>query len=162
MSHQSEFLIARLNKARGYLTELVLHAPHDKEIYPGWKLKEFVGHVSGWDDSVIQALRTHGLGKPVDKTVTEGIDAYNAQAVSERATLDLDDILKEYGDKRLALIQAVRDLPEDKLNLPLDFPWGEFGSVAYMIEIFVDHEEELAGHLDLWLKNPDEPLVGRH
>lgn len=162
MFHQREFLIARLNKARIRLTELILSAPSDREIYPGWTLKEFVDHVSGWDDSTVQALRAHAQGQPVGQTAANGIDDYNARAVSERQSMDLDETLKEYGDQRLALIQALRDLPDEKFNVPLDFPWGEFGTVAYMIEIFVDHEEELAEHLQLWMRNPDEPLVGRH
>ena len=118
--------------------------------------------MTGWDDSTIEALRTHAKGEPVSKTVTTGIDDYNARAVSERASLDLDQVLKEFGDKRITLIETLRDLPDEKFNVPLNFPWGEFGSLAYLIEIFVDHEEELAEHLHLWLKNPDEPLVGRH
>jgi hypothetical protein len=160
--YQREFLIARLNKARGHLTEQILHAPHDKEIYPGWKLKEFVAHVTGWDDATVQGLRSHARGEAVEKTVTNGIDDYNEIAVAGRQSQDLDLILKEYGDKRLDLIQALRDLPDEKFNVPLDFPWGEYGSVAYMIEIFVDHEEELAEDLQIWLKNPDAPLVGKH
>lgn len=162
MFHQRQFLIARLNKARMHLTELILRSPHDREIYPGWTLKEFVAHVSGWDDATIEALKTHARGEPVSETVANGIDEYNAAAVAARASMDLDGVLQEYGDRRLALLEALRALPDDQFNVPLDFPWGEFGTVAYMIEIFVDHEEELTEHLQLWLKNPDEPLVGRH
>ena len=160
--HQRNFLIARLNKARAHMGALISAAPKEKQIYPGWTLKEFVGHVSGWDDATIEALHAHAMGEPVAQTVTHGIDEYNATAVSQRAALDLDQILKEMADKRAALIQALHDLPDERFNVPLDFPWGESGSVAYMIEIFVDHEEELAEHLHKWMKNPDQPLIGKH
>ena len=124
MFAQREFLIARLNKARGRLTELILRAPPDREIYPGWKLKEFVAHVTGWDDSTIQALQAHAKGEPVSQTVLNGIHDYNARAVSARESLDLEKILKEYDHKRLTLIDMLRELPDEKFNVPLNFPWG--------------------------------------
>jgi hypothetical protein len=160
--YQRNFLIARLNKARARLNELIAKAPTDREIYPGWKLKEFVGHVSGWDDATIQGLQVHAAGTPVPRTVTQGIDGYNAYAVAQRAALGLPQVLKEMDEKRAALIQVLHELPDDRFNVPLDFPWGDAGTVAYMIEIFVDHEEELAEDLHTWLKSPDQPLPAKH
>ncbi|HEY2980522.1 MAG TPA: maleylpyruvate isomerase N-terminal domain-containing protein [Anaerolineales bacterium] len=162
MFQQREFLIRRLNQSRGHLDELIAAVPRDKQIYPNWTLKEFLAHLSGWDDSTIEALRAHARGEPVGTTVARGIDAYNAQTVSTRAELDLEHILKEWATTRQSLLQALRDLPDEKFNVPLNMPWGETGSVAYFIEIFVDHDEEHAEHLHVWLKNPDVPLTGRH
>jgi hypothetical protein len=160
--HQRNFLIARLNKARAHLYGLIAQAPRDRQIYPGWTLKEFVAHLSGWDDSTIEALRAHARGEPVGTTVARGIDAYNAQTVSTRETLDLDHTLKEWESTRQELLQALRDLPDGKFNEPLAFPWGEPGTVAYLLEIFVDHDEEHAEHLATWLQNPDQALTVGH
>lgn len=33
-----------------------------KEIYRDWRLKEFLAHMSGWDDAVIESLRAHADG----------------------------------------------------------------------------------------------------
>ena len=160
--HQRNFLIARLNKARTHLSDLIAEAPKEKQIYPGWTMKEFVSHISGWDDSTIEALRAHAKGEPVGTTVARGIDDYNSKTVYTRETLDLDHVLKEWEATRVELIKALTDLPDEKYHVPLNFPWGEFGTIAYFIEIFVDHEEEHAEHLMLWMKNPNEPLLGRH
>jgi hypothetical protein len=160
--HQRNFLIARLNKARTRLNELIARAPRDKQIFPNWTIKEFIAHLSGWDDSTIEALRAHARGEPVGKTVARGIDAYNASTVSTREALDLDHIFKEWNATRETLIQALNDLPDEKFNEPLNFPWGESGTVAYFLEIFIDHDEEHAEHLHAWLANPDVPLREQH
>ena len=159
---QRDFLIARLNKARAHLSSLIAEAPRDMQIYPGWQMKEFVSHLSGWDDSTIETLHAHARGEPVGTTVARGINDYNAKTVYTRETLDLDHVLKEWDATRQNLIQALTELPDEKYHVPLSFPWGEFGTVAYFIEIFVDHDEEHAEHLTQWMRNPDEPLVGRH
>jgi hypothetical protein len=59
------------------------------------------------------------------------------------------------------VIQALKDLPDEKFNQPLTFPWGEEGTIAYLIEIFVEHDEHHAVHLAAWLKNPNE-VLGKH
>jgi hypothetical protein len=57
--------------------------------------------------------------------------------------------------------QALEELPDEKFNQQLTFLWGEPGTVAYFIEIFVEHEAHHAGHLAQWLENPDE-IIGFH
>lgn len=159
---QRNFLIARLNKARQHLSGLIADAPRDKQIYPGWTMKEFIAHLSGWDDSTIEALKAHAKGEPIGTTVARGINDYNAKTVSTREALDLEHILMEWHATREALIQTLKDLPDEKYNLALNFPWGEYGTVAYFLEIFVDHDEEHAEHLHEWLQNPEAPLLDKH
>jgi uncharacterized damage-inducible protein DinB len=160
MSAQREFLIARLSAARQILDELVSAAPTKKDIYPGWTLKQYLDHLSGWDDAVVEALQAHARSEPIPQTAARGINVYNAQTVSTRETLDLEHTRREYDASRRAVLQALQELPDEKFNLPLTFPWGEQGTVAYMIEIFVDHDEHHAQHLRQWMANPDEVIVG--
>jgi len=161
---EQRFLIARWHDRRAALKELVTQAePHsDKEIYRNWRLKEFLAHMSGWDDAVVDSLRAHAVGGPLQTPADRGIDAYNAQTVSTRETLDYDRIRREWDRTHELIIQAIRDLPEEKVTQPLTYPWGEFGSVAYLVEIFVDHEEEHAHHLREWLKNPEVVFREEH
>ena len=63
-SREKEFLVARWEDRRKKLKALVAEAEayRNKEIYGGWKLKEFLAHMSGWDDAVIAALKSHAEG----------------------------------------------------------------------------------------------------
>jgi len=161
MSHQRTFLINRLKERREEIQSLLPNAPTDKEIYTGWTLKDFLAHMSGWDDVLIEALQAHAQNKPVSTSVTTGIDNYNAETVTTRKTLTLEQVKKEWEATRENLIQALEDLPDEKFNQALTFPWGEKGTVAYLVEIFVEHEESHGKHLEEWLENPDRSL-GEH
>ncbi len=163
-SHEKRFLIARWENRRAALRALVAEAEahREKEIYRTWRLKEFLAHMSGWDDAVIAALRAHATDTPIGTPASRGVNAYNAQTVSTRETLDYDHIRREWDRSHELMMQALQDLPEEKITQPLTFPWGEHGSVAYLVEIFVEHEEEHAEHLREWLKNPNEVIAEQH
>jgi hypothetical protein len=158
MFPQREFLIERLNAARQALDALLPDAPTDKYIYPTWTIKEFLDHLSAWDAAVVEALHAHAKGEPVPQTAARGINSYNAHAITERKKIDLEASKREFHSSRMAVIQALKDLPDAKFNEPLLFPWGEYGTVAYFIEIFVDHDEHHTKHLAGWLKNPREVI----
>jgi len=59
-------------------------APTDKYIYPHWTIKQYIDHISGWDDAMVEALEAHAKNEPVPQSAARGIDAYNAQTVSTR------------------------------------------------------------------------------
>ena len=161
MFAQRAFLIQRLKEKREVVEQLVAKAPSDKEIYAGWTPKELLAHLSGWDDAIVEALQAHAKGEPVSTTVSAGINAYNAKTVHTRESLSLEQVIKEWKATRELVFQALGDLPDEKFNQQLTFPWGEPGTVAYFIEIFVEHEEQHARHLAQWLENPDE-IIGEH
>jgi hypothetical protein len=161
MFAQRAFLIQRLKEKREVIEHLVAKAPSDKEIYAGWRIKELLAHLSGWDDSIIETLQAHAKGEPVSRTVSVGINAYNAKTVHTRESLGLEQVIKEWKATRELVFHALDDLPDKKFNQPFTFPWGEPGTVAYLIENFVEHEEHHARHLAQWLENPNE-IIGEH
>lgn len=161
MLAQRSFLIERLAYARKALEQALIEAPTDKYIYKGWTTKQLMDHIAGWDDVIIEALQAHARSEPVKPTVDRGINYYNLQTTTSRESLNFEQSRKEFQTTRLALAQALDDLPDEKFNEALTFPWGEPGTVAYLIEIFVEHEETHAGHVRKWLMNPDE-VVGEH
>jgi len=161
MFPQRIFLINRLKERRQEIQSLLPKAPVDKEIYTGWTLKDYLAHMSGWDDVLIEALQAHAQNEPISTRVTTGIDNYNAETVTTRKSLSLEQVISEWETTRESLIEALENLPDEKFNQPFTFPWGEVGTVAYLVEIFVEHEESHSNHLDEWLKNPDHP-VGEH
>lgn len=163
-SREKEFLIERWENRRKTLKALVAQAEahREKEIYRGWKLKEFLAHMSGWDDAVIASLRVHKEGGVFGVPASRGINAYNAQTVSTRETLDYDHVRREWDRSHELILDALRGLPDEKYHQPLTFAWGETGTVAYLVEIFVEHEEEHAEHLREWLKKPDDVFAEKH
>jgi hypothetical protein len=137
-------LIENLDKSRSLMLAVLAELDQQLEIYPHWTVKEFLAHLTGWDDATTTSLRAHALGNEPGTPAVEGIDVYNAQSVSTRETLDYDHIYKEWLAAREQLKSVILALPDEKFEQPLLFPWGRIGSVAQLVEIMYDHEEEHA------------------
>ncbi len=156
--NEREELIQELDKSRGILLELLADIPPDIEIYPGWTLRQFYAHLTGWDDVVTTSLREHAAGRIPATPVVNGINAYNAESVQTRESLDDEHIVKEWKLAREELKATLRDFPLDRLNEPLLFPWGRTGSVRELVEVFVEHEgEEHADELRAWKAARTQP-----
>ena len=74
-SYEKPFLISRWNNRREKLKALVADAEthRGKEIYIGWTLREFLAHMSGWDDAVLEALRSHATNEPTMISAPRGV-----------------------------------------------------------------------------------------
>ena len=59
-------------------------------------------------------------------------------------------------------MSIIQNMPEEKFQEALILPWGEKGIVKYLVDIFVHHEHTHAHDIAEWLKDPKQPLVGRH
>ena len=79
--------------------------------------------------SVTTALREHAAGRIPATPVVNGINAYNAESVHTRETLDYEHIVEEWHLARAELQAALRNFPLERLHEPLVFPWGPTGSV---------------------------------
>jgi hypothetical protein len=151
MIDKREELIQRLEAARAVLYDLLANIPPETEIYPGWTLRQFYAHLTGWDDVVTASLRAHAVGQTPATPAVKGVDAYNAESVATRSTLDYERIVREWYLARDELKAALRELPLEKLDEPILYAWGPTGSVEKMIGVFVWHEgEEHVNELRAW------------
>ena len=148
---EREELIQELDTSRGILLELLADIPPDIEIYPGWALRQFYAHLTGWDAIVTVSLREHAAGRTPATPADKGINAYNAESVHLRETLDDVHMVEDWRQAREELRAAIRDFPSERLNEPLVFPWGPVGSVRQLVEVLVEHEgDEHAAELRAW------------
>jgi hypothetical protein len=162
MNSQKDILIERLKSAREHLNQFVSKAPIHKEIYPNWTLKQYLDHLSGWDDAIIESLNAHAKNESVSLTAARGINAYNADTITTREALSIDHTLREFARSREAVIEAIQNLPDEKFDQPFTFAWGDTGTAADLVDIFASHDEEHAKHLEEWLRHTDQPITGQH
>jgi hypothetical protein len=154
-----EFLLAHLDRTRKKLEDLLPQIDPQKEIYPDWTIKDMLAHITGWDDATIDSLRAHVAGRIPSTPADRGIDEYNIRTVTSRKDLDLSHVLNEFRLTRQVMRTIVDQMPDEKFFEPLVVPWGEKGTVTYLVETFRDHEEEHLQDIQEWLKNPEKPLV---
>jgi hypothetical protein len=96
-------------------------------------------------------LRAHAAGQTPATPAVKGIDAYNAESVATRSTLDYERIVREWHVAREQLKTALRELPLEKLDEPVLYPWGPTGSVEKMVGVLIWHEgKEHADELRAW------------
>ena len=142
MTDEQTQLIAELDAARATMHALITDLTPDREIYPGWTLRQFLAHLTGWDDVTATTLRAHARGETPATPVSAGIDAYNAESVATRDTLDLAHIIKEWELARDELKAAIRALSPEQMAAPLLHPWGSVSTVAKLVNIMIHHEGE--------------------
>ncbi len=142
MTDEQTQLIAELDAARATMHTLIADLTPDSEIYPGWTLRQFLAHLTGWDDVTATTLRAHARGETPATPVSAGIDAYNAESVATRETLDLAHIVKEWELAREELKAAIRALTPEQMAAPLLQPWGSVSTVVKLVAIMIHHEGE--------------------
>ncbi len=133
-------VMEKLRKTRQELTDLVSDIPPEKEIYPEWRVKELLAHFAGWDDAAAAGVRGCLNGENPIIVAPRGPDDYNSRTVSERETLPLGHIIKEWELNRKLLMELVEEIPEDKLETLTIYPWGEEGKLVDLILGMAGHE----------------------
>ena len=139
MSQKTE-IIEKLTRTRQEIKELIADIPPEKEIYPEWGLKELLAHFAGWDDATIAGVRGCLSGQNPIIVAPRGPNDYNARTVSERESLPLGHIIKEWELNRELLLDLVQQIPEDKFDTETIYPWGEEGSLGDLILGMAGHE----------------------
>lgn len=149
--------IQQFNQAREEIRALLPGIDLHLEIYPGWKIKEVLSHLTGWDDVTILALQDFVAGNPPLMTAMRGIDYYNSQTVAERKSLDYDQIVREWEWVREQLMPILDQLTEENLATQVVAPWGTSMTVENMINIMIHHEKEHAEAIRERIANPGHP-----
>lgn len=157
MTTEIDDLIEKLEHARNQLNACLDKVAPQLELYPTWKLKQLMDHITGWDELVTTAFHTHSLGDTPSLAVKHGINQYNKESVSARKALSLEQSRQAYAASRAAVIRALREMPVEKLTQRFRAPWGGTCTVASVVEIFVSHELEHAKHIEGSLSNFVEP-----
>ena len=150
-------IIDRFNQARDEVRALLPDIDTHLEIYPGWTIKEVLAHLAGWDDATILALKAFLAGDAPPVPAGRGIDPYNAQTVAERANLNYEQIVREWGLVREQITPLLEELTDEKMAVTIVAPWGDSMTVADMITVMAAHEEEHAHAIRTRLANPQHP-----
>lgn len=102
------------------LTEEQLLEPGVTE---GWSVKDILAHITSWEDETIKHLPTilQGIRPPRYSALYGGIDAYNALMTENKRGLSLSEVMKQFDQTHLRLIEYVKTAPEDQLASDTSF-----------------------------------------
>ena len=142
-----EQLIEQIDQGRQEMEAALAAFDRERYIYPEWTVKELVAHLVGWYDAVIASLHAHAQGDAPATPASRGINHYNAQTVEERSTLPYEHILKEWQLSLEQVKQAILEMPPERFEMLMVFPWGPSGSIEQLVSIFAEHEKEHAADI---------------
>lgn len=152
MASKSE-LIQLPEESHAKIEQLVTQVDRDLEIYPGWTIRGVLAHFTGWDDAVLVSLKSHAAGGVPTVVAERGPDAYNSATVTERETLSFEYIYQEWQTTHKQLKIAIRNLPPEKMDEEIVFPWGQTGNVEDLgIGLTTEHEVSHAKDIQALLK----------
>ncbi len=148
-------LLQLLDDTRTKIECLLPQIDPNKEIYPGWTIREVLVHVAGWDEAAAATLRAHLENKPLSLPRINNLDEYNAISISNRSEMDGEQVLREWRSTRDVLRRMIKEFPEEKFHLRFAVPWGGKSTVTAMMEMFCEHEESHTRDIQKVLQNQD-------
>ncbi len=153
MDTKIEDMVAKMERSRGHLNATLDKVASQAEIYPTWKVKQVLDHITGWDELVYSSFAAYKNGDVPALMVEDGIDPFNASSVARRKDLTLEQSRLEYDAARQRVIQQLRQLPAAMLTQKYPAPWGGLCTISSIVRIFVSHEQEHAQHIEDVLSN---------
>jgi hypothetical protein len=146
MPYDKAALLKELDDAREYLNATLANIDDDCEIYPGWKKREFIAHIAGWEAMCYEAFRDHLAGAPRRSYPFSNTDAANDYFVAIRQSVPLQDVTVEYEINRAVVRRFLLSIPEADYDQPVTFVWWQ-ERVGQFIEGAVKHERDHANDI---------------
>ena len=109
----------------------------------GWRVRDVLGHLGVWNGEAAKSLLAFAEGGEYHCIPSEEkYDEYNAHAVDERRSWDIQQVWDEYEASADQLKVLVDSLPVVAWNRIMLYPWNERGVVRNLIEVMMQHEIE--------------------
>jgi hypothetical protein len=147
MTINIDTLIAEMEQTRARLNEVMDNVLPYAELYPSWKLKQVLDHITGWDELVITTLHAYQQGEIPTRSV-KTINQYNDASVTARQALSLEQSRRAYKTARLTMLETLRQLPPELFTQEFKAPWGGKCTIPGILKIFISHEQEHANHIE--------------
>ena len=145
-------LRAILKAARQEFTTLVDLVPPDerasKPVHGDWTLKDLVGHLTDWEQLIVDGLRQLLLGRTPQFAVTiSDFAAFDEAHVQARWPQPWRQVWQDFNRSRKALDDVFQQFPELFLCHTLVTPWGKEMPAYFWLTICFGHDHEHAIHL---------------
>jgi hypothetical protein len=131
------------------LIEFIPPAERDsKPIRDDWTLKDLVGHLTDWENLIVDGLRQLLLDQSPQFNVTiTDFAAFDEGHVQARRPMTWERVWRDFNHSRKALDDVFQQFPELFLSHTLVTPWGKEMPAYFWLTICFGHDHEHAGHL---------------
>jgi hypothetical protein len=98
-------------------------------------------------------LRAYLQGEAPSLAVKGGINHYNAESVTARKYLSLEQSRKAYDTLRELVIETLQKVPPEMYGQQFPAPWGGMCTIPGIVKIFTSHELSHAKQIKKVLKS---------
>ncbi len=106
-----------------------------------WRVRDILGHLGVWNIEAARSLQAYADGQEYSCIPSEAeYYDYNGPAADLRKTWTIDQVWSEYENSHAQLRKIVQSLPDEKWDGELLYPWNSRGTVEYLIEVMMKHE----------------------
>ncbi len=140
-------LIQLLDESLGQMRTALEGVDTEKEVLSGWTAKDVMAHVADWDEVTATALNAYRENGEHLIPDFSGIDEYNAKAVEMHKNHSYQQVRAKWETAHGNLKTAVEDMPLEKFEGEMTYPWGQHGPISKIVEIMAEHEKEHAEDL---------------
>lgn len=140
-------LIARLDNARQQTLVIVARIHPDQLIYPDWRMKDILAHLTAWEKEAVKSLLAYQNGGEYTLTDYASDHEYNAEVFRQHYDLPFEQIYEHWMAARDNLKTAIRKLPPNQFKGKFLLPWGARASIVMMVRDMTVHEKNHAAEI---------------
>ncbi len=107
-----------------------------------WTVKDVVGHITSWEEVILQPLRRYANGDPFETNVIEDYLAWNDEQAAIKRDVPMDGILDEASTIRQELVATANLLSAEQWEQELTLPWGDTKTLDKALIGLEEHEME--------------------
>lgn len=115
-----------------------------------WTIKDVLGHIASWDETMLEPLRRCVSGDPYEVEVIEDYLAWNDEQAAYKRDVPLLATLNELATIRQELVTLVNGLSAEQWEERMTFPWGGAGKLTRALGGLAYHEMEHAHTIRRW------------
>jgi hypothetical protein len=137
-------LLDMLERSHSELLETVQEFDLEETIYKdsGWRGREMLSHIGAWDRVIAKSLVE--LTNDREYLIPDfDEDQFNDQTAKAQQDLSTAEVIEDWKLARRELIEALANIPADKIPDDFLYPWGdERGNIYDLVKYFLDHDVE--------------------
>jgi len=115
-----------------------------------WTVKDVIGHVSSWEETLLGPLSRYADGEPFEVQVIEDYLAWNDEQAADKRNVPLSEVLDKSAAVRQELVSAASRLSGEQWEQQELFPWGERGTLTQALNGLAAHEMEHVRAIRRW------------
>jgi hypothetical protein len=148
-------LTAKIQAGRQQLDSVLVRIDEERMplviLHGEWSVKDLIGHLGFWENSVVTLFNTLRAGKTPPPTPE--LDALNAQILADSRKQSLAEVRRQEKAAYQKVLSLVHDATSAELFDPAHFPWTAGRAFeGFISDNTYEHYEEHLPEVLAWLK----------